>query len=88
MSRKPEQTEAFADGIERISVQGTTVRVDFVSLEPSRGGGQAKVAARRRIILPLSGFVASHRTMQQTIERLVESGALQVDGGNDEEPAP
>ncbi len=80
-----EQSESFADGIEKITVQGGIVRVDFVSLAPHTEGrdaqGRARVAVRRRIILPLGGFVKSFQTMQRTIEQLAEQGALQVDVG-------
>lgn len=80
--------EVYTDGIGEITVSGTIVRVDLVSLSPSErdAGGKPKAVFRQRLVFPIDGFANSVEVMQKALQGLVESGAVQrtkVSANND-----
>lgn len=70
--------EAFADGVGGITVSGTTVRMDLVSLPPAdaEAGDRAKPVFRQRIIMPVEGFANAVELMQEVLKGLVDAGAV------------
>ena len=67
--------EVFADGIGRIDFAAGVVRFELVSVEPGEGG-QNRLEARQRVIMPLEGFLATLGTMSNLVNKLVEAGVL------------
>ncbi len=68
--------QVFADGISRIQVVNGTVRIEFVSAVQGSDGTQT-LERQARVVMSLRGFVDAYTTMQQTMAKLVESGAVQ-----------
>lgn len=60
----------FADGIGSITVVGGTVRLDLVVLEPQSDGGRPKPVLSQRLILPIEGFTAAARHIQEAGEAI------------------
>ena len=70
--------ELYADAIGEITVSGTVVRIDLVSLSPSERdmAGQPKQVFRQRIIMPVEGFANAAELMQKALNGLIEGGAV------------
>jgi hypothetical protein len=70
--------ELFADGIGEITVTGTTVRIDLVSLSPTERDGEGKPVPqlRQRIVMPVDGFANAYELMRRALDGLVEAGAI------------
>lgn len=71
--------QIFSDGIGTITVIGTTVRVDFVSLSPTERepNGQPKAVFKQRIVMSVDGFVRSAAKVQEAVQALAKMGAGQ-----------
>jgi hypothetical protein len=72
------QTELYSDGIGEITVNGSIVRVDFVSLSATErdANNNQKTVFRQRIIFSVEGFANSVEIMQQALRGLVEAGLV------------
>ena len=70
--------EVYTDGIEEITVGGSIVRVDLVSLSPTeRDAGKApKKVFRQRLIFSVEAFANSVEVMQNALQGLVDAGVL------------
>jgi hypothetical protein len=70
--------ELYADGVGEITVGGTVVRVDLVSLSPTErdAGNAPKSVFRQRLIFSVEGFANAVDLMQKALQGLVESGAV------------
>jgi hypothetical protein len=70
--------ELYTDGIGEITVSGTVVRVDLVSLSPTErdANNAPKSVFRQRLIFPLEGFANSVDLMQKALQGLVDAGAI------------
>lgn len=79
------QQELYADAIGEITVSGSIVRVDLVSLSPTErdGSNAPKPVFRQRIIMSVEGFANSVDLMQKALQGLIEGGAIkrQPDAG-------
>jgi hypothetical protein len=71
-------TELYADGIGEITVTGTIVRVDLVSLSATErdANNNPKPVFRQRIIMPVDAFANAVELMQKALSGLVEAGAV------------
>ncbi|WP_246801506.1 hypothetical protein [Bradyrhizobium genosp. L] len=71
-------TEIYTDGIDEITVGGSIVRVDLVSLSPTeRDANNAPVKVfRQRLIFSLEAFANSVDVMQKALQGLVDAGAV------------
>ena len=71
--------EVYSDGIGEITVSGTVVRVDLVSLSPTErdANGSPKSVFRQRLIFSVEGFANSVGVMQKALQGLVDAGAVQ-----------
>ena len=71
--------EVYSDGIGEVTVSGTVVRVDLVSLSPTErdANGSPKSVFRQRLIFSIEGFANSVGVMQQALQGLVDAGAVQ-----------
>jgi hypothetical protein len=52
---RPEIGEVFADGVERITFDGATLRMEFVVLRQDEQGGDLWAYTSARLVLSLSG---------------------------------
>jgi hypothetical protein len=70
--------ELYTDGIGEITVSGTVVRVDLVSLSPTErdANNAPKGVFRQRLIFSLEGFANSVELMQKAFQGLVDAGAV------------
>ena len=73
------QPEIFSDGIGEISISGSIVRVDLVSLSATErdANNAPKQVFRQRIIFSVEGFANSAEVMRKALEGLIEAGAVQ-----------
>ena len=71
-------TELYSDGIGEITVSGTIVRVDLVSLSPTErdANNNPKKVFRQRLIFSVEAFANSVDLMQQALQGLVDAGAV------------
>ena len=70
--------ELYADAIGEITVTGTIVRIDLVSLSTSMRDdlGQLVPEHRQRIVMSLEGFANSFDVLQNAMNGLIEAGAI------------
>jgi hypothetical protein len=70
--------ELYSDGIGEITVSGTIVRVDLVSLSPTEhdANNKPKPVFRQRLIFSVEGFANSVEVMQKALQGLVDAGAV------------
>jgi|SRR3954452_2320323 hypothetical protein len=70
--------ELYTDGVEEITVGGSIVRVDLVSLSPTeRDGNNAPTRVfRQRLIFSVENFANSVDVMQKALQNLVEAGVV------------
>lgn len=75
--------EIFADQFGDMSLTGSTVRIDLVSLSPTEKGAdeQPAMVFRERIVLPVEGFLRSFEMMQRMLNLLVERGVVTREQG-------
>jgi hypothetical protein len=81
--------QVFADGIGAISIIGTTVRLDFVSISPTERDekGQMKTVFTQRVVMGIDGFLRSTQKIQEALQALQKMGALQPAPGAPGTPA-
>lgn len=72
------QAEVYTDGIDEITVGGSIVRVDLVSLSPTErdANNAPKKAFRQRLIFSIEGFANSVEVMQNALQGLVDAGIV------------
>lgn len=70
--------EVYTDGIEEITVSGTIVRIDLVSLSPTErdASNLPKKVFRQRLIFSAEAFANSVDVMQNALQGLVEAGVI------------
>jgi hypothetical protein len=70
--------ELYADGIGEITVTGTIVRIDMMSLSPTErdASNNPRPVFRQRIIMPVDAFANAVDLMQKALNGLVEAGAV------------
>lgn len=70
--------ELYADGIGEITVTGSIVRIDMVSLSATERDEKnaPRTELRQRIIMPLDGFANAVDLMHKALAGLVEAGAV------------
>jgi hypothetical protein len=81
------QAELYADAIGEITVTGTILRLDLVSLSTTMRDdtGQPVPEHRMRVIMSIEGFANSFEVLQNAMNGLIEAGAIRR---NDPEPQP
>jgi hypothetical protein len=70
--------ELYADGIGEITVTGSIVRIDLVSLSAVERDekNNPKAVFRQRVIMPIDAFANAVDLMQKALGGLVEAGAI------------
>jgi len=71
-------SELYTDGIEEITVSGTIVRVDLVSLSPTErdANNAPKRVLSQRLIFSVESFANSIDVMQKALQGLVDAGVV------------
>ena len=71
-------TEVYTDGIDEITVGGSIVRVDLVSLSPTErdANNSPKKVFRERLIFSIEAFANSVEVMQNALQGLVDAGII------------
>jgi hypothetical protein len=69
--------QSFSDGLDRITVIGNTVRLDFVSFSATETDtkGNPKATFSQRIVMPMDGFLRSAEKIRegtQTLSKLAQ----------------
>ena len=80
--------ELYADQVGEISVTGTVIRVDMVSLSPTERDEKKnpKPVFRQRIVMPVEGFVQSFALMTQVMQQLEKSGVIKKTPAKGDKP--
>ncbi|MCO6049139.1 hypothetical protein NGM99_04970 [Mesorhizobium sp. RP14(2022)] len=70
--------ETYADGVGEITITGSIVRINLMSLSPTEidEHGNAKAVFRQRVVMPVDAFANAVELMQKAFASLVESGAI------------
>jgi hypothetical protein len=72
------QAEVYTDGVDEITVSGSIVRVDLVSLSPTErdANNVPKKVFRQRLIFSIEAFANSVELMQNALQKLVDAGVV------------
>jgi hypothetical protein len=70
--------EVYTDGVDEITVGGSIVRVDLVSLSPTErdASNAPKKVFRQRLIFSIEAFANSVEVMQNALQGLVDAGVV------------
>src|SRR3954451_14584061 len=70
--------ESFTDGVDEITVSGSIVRVDLVSLSPTErdANNVPKRVFSQRLIFSVESFANSVDVMQKALQGLVDAGVV------------
>jgi hypothetical protein len=70
--------EIYTDGIDEITVGGSIVRVDLVSLSPTErdANNAPKKVFRQRLIFSIEAFANSVEVMQNALQGLADAGVI------------
>jgi hypothetical protein len=85
--------ERYADAIGEISLVGSTVRMDLISLSHDQKDdkGQPKPVFRQRIVMPVDGFLQSFTLIARVMQQLEQQGVIKrqpADGKGAVAPPP
>lgn len=71
--------ELYTDGIDEVTIGGSIVRVDLVSLSPTErdANNAPKKVFRQRLIFSAEAFANSVEVMQNALQGLVDAGVIQ-----------
>jgi hypothetical protein len=70
--------EVYTDGVDEITVGGSIVRVDLVSLSPTErdANNAPQKVFRQRLIFSIEAFANSVEVMQNALQGLVDAGVV------------
>ena len=70
--------ELYTDGVEEITIGGSIVRVDLVSLSPTErdANNAPKRVFQQRLIFSVESFANSVEVMQKALQGLIDAGAV------------
>ena len=70
------KNEIYADGLAQIHVVGSTVRLDFMTLEPKPNGENPEQIINNRVILPLPAFLTAYDSFKKLLDKLEADGVI------------
>lgn len=72
-------TEIYTDGVDEVTIGGSIVRVDLISLSPTErdANNAPKKVFRQRLIFSAESFANSVEVMQNALQGLVDAGVVQ-----------
>lgn len=68
--------ELYSDGFANIVVTGTIVRIDLMALAGQDAQGKPRFEVRRRLVMPLDGFLRSYAMSDDVINKLQKAGVI------------
>ena len=70
--------EFYSEGIGEVAVTGSVVRLDLLtlSLEERDDKGQPKLVLRKRVVMPMDGFLRSYAVLSQAVAELEKKGVI------------
>ncbi|EIG57074.1 hypothetical protein [Bradyrhizobium sp. WSM1253] len=70
--------EIYTDGVDEITVGGSIVRVDLISLSPNErdANNEPKKVLCQRLIFSVESFANSVEVMQNALQGLIDAGAI------------
>jgi hypothetical protein len=70
--------EIYSDGIGEVAVTGPVVRLDLLTLSPEERDdkGQPKLVLRKRVVMPVDGFLRSYAVLTQVMKELEKKGLI------------
>ncbi|SCB08522.1 hypothetical protein GA0061098_1001148 [Bradyrhizobium shewense] len=70
--------EIYTDGVDEITIGGSIVRVDLMSLSPTErdANNAPKKVFRQRLIFSVESFANSVEVMQNALQGLIDAGAV------------
>ena len=70
--------ETYADAIGEITLTGSVLRIDFVSLSATQRDANNNPVReiRQRILMPIEGYAGSFELLSRVFDGLVEAGAV------------
>ena len=73
-----ELPEIYADGVGEITVTGSVVRIDLVSLSVAQKdeNGRPKPVVRKRIVMPVDGFLRTYAVIGNVLQKMEQAGLV------------
>jgi hypothetical protein len=83
------QDEVYSDGVSEITITGSMVRIDLMSLSPAErdAANNPKPVFRQRIVMPVDAFANSVELMQRVVKGLIEAGAIKQNAASPSDAA-
>jgi hypothetical protein len=77
--------EVFADGLGEITITGSTVRLDLMSLSTTEknASGEPMLTFRQRVIMPVDSFMNALDLMERVAKELVNNGSVKRAAANE-----
>jgi hypothetical protein len=71
-------SELYSEGIGEVAITGSVVRLDLLtlSLEERDDKGQPKLVLRKRVVMPIDGFLRSYAVLTQAMKELEKKGVI------------
>ena len=75
--------ELFVDGIGEVVITGMVVRIDFMTLDPSKRDehGRPTPGLRQRVVMPIDSFVRAAETLSGTLKKMESLGVIKKKAG-------
>ena len=68
--------ELYSDGFANIVVTGSIVRIDLMALAGQDAQGKPRFEVRRRLVMPLDGFLRSYAMADGVVTKLTKAGIV------------
>ena len=70
--------ELYSEGIGEVAITGSVARLDLLtlSLEERDEKGQPKLVLRKRVVMPIEGFLRSYAVLTQAMKELEKKGVI------------
>ena len=68
--------EMYTDGFANIVVTGTIVRIDLMSLAGQDADGKPRFEVKKRVVMPLDGFLRSYAMSEDVVNKLQKAGVV------------
>jgi len=68
--------ELYSDGFANITVTGTIVRIDLMALAGQDAQGKPRFEVRRRLVMPIDGFLRSYAMAEDVVNKLTKAGIV------------
>lgn len=70
--------EIYSEGIGEVAITGSVVRLDLLTLSLEERGdkGQPKLVLRKRVVMPIDGFLRSFAVLGQAMQELEKRGVV------------